>query len=137
MFTPTNAQNALVAFAKKNKDRAQLLERIMRLETAHFTSKQYQLTGSAGMESGAWGDKVKPYFPNGYKTIPMDDNHPLQRGKLHVEFIVWDSVDNFVRFLSDYIDRHNENYAAWNSLDATAEANYRKGVASIKNRFIV
>ena len=137
MFTPTNAQNALIAFAKKNKDRAQLLERIMRLETAHFKSKQYQLTGSAGMESGAWGDKVKPYFPHGYQTIHMNDNHPEQRGKLDCEFIVWDSLDNFIRFLSDYIDRHNGNYAAWNSLNPTAEANYRKEVAGVINRFIV
>lgn len=137
MFTEENAKVALLNFAKKDKVKAKLLEKMLRLETAHFKSKQYQLTGSAGMEDGAWGAKVKPYFPNGYKTITMNDNHPELRGKKAVQFIVWSDTGAFLQFLSDYIDRHDGNYARWNSLDTARQEAYRKEVNSIKNRIII
>lgn len=135
MFTDKNAQDALLNFAKKDKARAQLLERMLRLETAHFKSKQYQLTGSAGMEDGKWN--LKAYFPNGYKTVTMNDNHPAERGQTVVKFIVWDSVDNFLHFLNDYIDRNNGNFARWNSLNLDRQLKYRAEVNSVKNRFVI
>ena len=135
MFTEKNAQDALLNFAKKNKERAQLLEKMLRLETAHFKSKQYQLTGSAGMEDGKWN--LTSYLPNGYKTVTMNDNHPEERGQKVVHFIVWDSVENFLNFLNDYIVRNNDNFARWNSLNLERQEKYRLSVNSIKNRFIV
>jgi len=135
MFTEKNAQDALLNFAKKDKIRAQLLERMMRLETAHFKSKQYLLTGSAGMEDGKWN--LKKYLPNGYTTVTMNDNHPAERGQTIVHFIVWDKVENFLNFLNDYINRNNGNFARWNSLNLERQEKYRLTVNSIKNRFIV
>lgn len=135
MFTEKDAQNALLDFAKKDKLKAQLLERMLRLETAHFKSKQYQLTGSAGMEDGKW--KISKYLPNGYKTVTMNDNHPAERGQTVVHFIVWDKVENFLNFLSDYIDRNNGNFARWNSLNLDRQEKYRAEVNSIKNRFVI
>lgn len=135
MFTDKNAQDALLNFAKKDKARAQLLERMLRLETAHFKSKQYQLTGSAGMEDGKWN--LKTYFPNGYKTVTMNDNHPAERGQTVVKFIVWDNVGNFLQFLSDYIDRNNGNFARWNSLNLDRQLKYKAEVNSVKNRFVI
>lgn len=137
MFTEENAKVALLEFAKKDKVKAQLLEKIMRDETAHFKSAQYALTGSAGMEDGAWGEKVKKYFPNGYKTATLNDNHPELRGKKACQFIVWTNVGLFLQFLSDYIDRHDGNYACWNSLDPKRQAAYKAAVSSVKNRFVV
>lgn len=136
MFIENDAKEALLAFAKIDKEKAKLLEKIMRLETAHFKSKQYQLTGSAGMESGAWGKYLGKYFPNGYQVITMADNQPKLRGKKYVQFIKWDNVFDFLTFLSDYIDRKKGDYACWNSLNESRKAIYRDHINSIKNRII-
>ena len=137
MFSEIQAKKALLDFAKIDKPRAKLLEKMMRLETAHFTSKQFLLTGSAGMESGAWGSTVNKYFPNGYNTIPMNDNNPKLRGKTQVSFIVWDDIFDFLEFLSDYIDRHNGDYARWNSTNLARKTLYKLKVNSVKNRFVL
>lgn len=137
LFTENDALVALRRIAQeKGKERATLLERMLRLETNHFRSLQYQQTGSAGMEDGAWGATVKPYFPNGYQTVFFRDNHPQERGtNKPLAFIVWNSVYDFCRFLSDYIDRHQGNYARWNSTIAARQATYRNKIASVIPRF--
>lgn len=136
-YTEADAAAALAKLAKeKGKERAQLIERILRHETAHFNSRQYVSTGSAGMEDGAWGKVVKPYFPNGYEVVYFKDNHPKERGTAKpLAFIVWPSVYLFVKFFSDYIDRHNGNWARWNSTDAKRQEVYRGRIAAIKSRF--
>ncbi|MES2616923.1 MAG: hypothetical protein V4613_03605 [Bacteroidota bacterium] len=142
--TSTNINNS-IAFASqhaidalrqievtKGKDRAKLLEKMLRLETAHFTSGQYKHTGSAGMEDGKW-----PNLPQGsYSTIKMNDNHLTGAAKLRT-FIKWNSVYSFLLYLSDYIDRHSGNFARWNSTNETKQASYRKEVNSIKNKTII
>ena len=137
VFTESDAQEALQRIAKeKGKDRAVLLEKMLRHETSHFTSKQYLATGSAGMEDGAWGKVVRPYFPNGYRTVFFKDNHPEARGTSKpLPFIVWNSVYNFCRFLSDYIDRYGGNYARWNSTSTARQATYRQLVNAVRSRF--
>jgi hypothetical protein len=127
-FTETDANNGLLKISKEvGKERAQLLERILRLETAHFTSGQYRQTGSAGMEEGKWKN-----LPT-YTTIPFKDNHDGHIGK----FIVWNSVYDFLNYLNDYIDRYNGNFARWNTTDENRQKEYISKVNSIKNRTIV
>lgn len=127
-FTETDATNGLIKISKEvGKERAQLLERILRLETAHFKSGQYQQTGSAGMEEGKWKN-----LPS-YTTIPFKDNHDGHIGK----FIVWGSVYDFLNYLNDYIDRYQGNYARWNTTDTNRQKEYISKVNSIKNRTIV
>jgi hypothetical protein len=129
-FTPEDAESALLTMAGKyNKERAQLLERILRHETNHFKSGQYKKGGSAGMEDGKWFDLPK----GSYTTYKMRDN--LQ-GYI-ATFIKWNSVLSFLEYLNKYIDRYNGNYARWNSLDATRQAEYRNRVNAVKNRTIV
>ena len=137
IFTEADAKLALLRIAKeKGKERAVLLEKMMRIETNHFTSKQYQLTGSAGMEDGLWGKQVKKYFPNGYATVMFRDNHPTERGTTKpLPFIVWNSVYDFCRFLSDYIDHYNGNYARWNGTAVAKQQKYQQLVSTVKSRF--
>jgi hypothetical protein len=136
-YTKNDAKDALLRFSKKNYQRAKLLEKMYKAETRDFDSLQFKLTGSAGQEDGAWGNTVKKYFPNGYSTVPMMDNHT----KKMRNFIVWNSIDDALQFLSDYIDRHNGDYLRWNAINIPANKAKRDGyqrlLNSIKNEFIL
>ena len=130
MFTEENAKEAINALKQvKGIDRAKLVEQMLRIETDNFKSKQYKLTGSAGMEDGKWRLKhLLPYFPGGkYKTITIQDNH--RKGR-YVKFIVWNSVKDFVFFLSDYIDRNGAQ--RWNPVNP----DYLAEVQKIKTLFV-
>src|SRR6478752_8055182 len=101
MFTERDAEKALVELAAiKGKDRAQLIERMFRLETNHFKSRQFALCGSCGMENGKWPDLK----PGTYSTIEMNDNHPEKVSVLKRVFIKWNNILDFCLYLSDYID---------------------------------
>ena len=129
-FTPQDAEDALLTMAGKyGKERAQLLERILRHETAHFKSGQYKRGGSAGMEDGKWFELPK----GSYTTYKMKDN---LLGYV-ATFIKWNSVLSFLEYLNKYIDRYNGNFARWNSLNPTNQAEYRNRVNAVKNRTIV
>lgn len=133
MFTFKEAEIALKEIERlKGKDRAKLIEKILRLETNHFRSKQYALSGSAGMEMGAWSNLDESKFT----TFQMRDNH-LTGAKQMRTFIKWNSVLDFCLYLSDYIDRHKGNYARWNTTDPDRQAKYMMKVQSIRNRFIL
>lgn len=128
MFTEQNAYDAIIKLAKlKGNIRAALIERMMREETAHFTSGQYVKTGSAGMERGAW-----PNISSRVSYVKMRDN---QDGRL-VDFIVWGEVYDFCIYLSDYIDRNGGNYARWNSTNYSRQQSYANRINQIKNRWI-
>lgn len=132
MFTEIDAKEAILRIANlKGIDRAKLIERILRLETAHFKSLQYKMSGSAGMEEGNWKDLPK----NSYTTFQMKDNH-LKGEKQMRTFIKWNSVYDFCVYLSDYIDRHKGNYARWNAISKERQVAYQIKVDKIKNRFI-
>ena len=132
MFTEQDGIQALQELEKlKGYDRAKLIEKILRLETNHFKSKQYALSGSAGMEMGNWVgiDETK------FTTFKMNDNHLTGAKKVRT-FIKWNNVLDFCLYLSDYIDRYKGNYARWNSMNLERQAMYRTKVASITNRII-
>lgn len=131
MFTINDARVAVLRIAQvKGKTRAALIERMFRLETAHFESRQYALTGSAGMERGKWS---RAGMPSNISYIKMRDNHTQKL----VDFIVWPNVYDFCLYLSNYIDRYNGNWARWNSTKAAAQHDYRIKVKNIRNRWIL
>ncbi len=133
IFGPNEALYALLELEKlKGKERAKLIERILRWETAHFKSTQYKLTGSAGMELGQWSDLDESKFA----TVKMKDNHPHLVKEDIRTFIVWPSVLDFCLYLSDYIDRHDGDFARWNSTKEAKQIIYAQKVNSVKNRFI-
>lgn len=129
-FTPEDAENALLTIAGKyGKERAQVIERMLRHETAHFKSGQYKRGGSAGMEAGKWFNLPE----SSYTTFEMRDN---LTGKI-ATFIKWNSVLAFLEYLNEYIDRYNGNWARWNSTNEAKQTEYRKRVNAVKNRTIV
>ncbi len=122
-FNADNAKAAILEVKRIYGDSmAKIVEKMMRLETAHFTSKQYRKTGSAGMEDGKW--KNLPYEMD---TIEMDDVYKPGMEK----FIVWRSVTDFAIYLADYINRYNGNYARWNSTNSALQAEYTNRVNSV------
>jgi hypothetical protein len=132
MFTSKDAEISLLEVKKlKGTEKAQLIEKILRLETNHFRSKQYAISGSAGMEMGAW----KGIDESKFSTFQMKDNH-LTGEKQMRTFIKWNSVLDFCLYLSDYIDRYNGNYARWNSMNLERQESYRVKVNSIKARIV-
>jgi hypothetical protein len=132
MFTSKDAEISLLEVKKlKGIEKAQLIEKILRLETNHFRSKQYAISGSAGMEMGAW----KGIDESKFSTFQMKDNH-LTGEKQMRTFIKWNSVLDFCLYLSDYIDRYNGNYARWNSMNLERQESYRVKVNSIKARIV-
>jgi hypothetical protein len=132
MFTSKDAELSLLEIKKlKGTEKAQLIEKILRLETNHFRSKQYAISGSAGMEMGAW----KGIDESKFSTFQMKDNH-LTGEKQMRTFIKWNSVLDFCLYLSDYIDRYNGNYARWNSMNLERQESYRVKVNSIKARIV-
>jgi hypothetical protein len=132
MFTEDDAKDAILRIANlKGVERAKLIERMLRLETRHFKSLQYQMSGSAGMEDGKWKDLPK----NSYTTFQMKDNH-LTGAKQMRTFIKWNSVYDFCVYLSDYIDRHKGNYARWNDTRKERQIAYEAKLKGIRNRFI-
>jgi hypothetical protein len=115
----------------KGKERAKLLEKMARLETNHFRSKQWKLSKSFGMEMGAWHGIDESKF----STFQMKDNH-LTGAKQMRTFIKWNSVYDFLLYLSDYIDRHKGNYARWNSMMPERQEAYRVKLKGIVNRTV-
>lgn len=127
IFTPLDAENAIKEIKNiYGSDMAKTVEKMMRLETSHFTSGQYKATGSAGMEEGKWKD-LPPH-----KVATFTDNHDGHIGK----FIVWNSVTDFAKYLADYINRYNGNFARWNSTDLTKQISYKNKINSISTHFV-
>lgn len=128
-FTPEDAKNALEMLAEtRGKEIAKIAERVLRWETNHFKSRQYKLTGSAGMEIGKWKD-----LPAGMESIPMTEN---KTGKTK-RFIVWGSPYSFLNYFADYVQRHNGNWARWYSTKPELQTEYRNKVNTVKNRIVV
>lgn len=129
MFTENDAKEAILFIADKyGVDMARTIEKMMRLETAHFTSEQYKKTGTAGMEVGKWADIPKG-ATNGY--IEMDDTKKIGMEK----FIVWKSVKDFADYLAKYILRYN-NHLRWNALSPDLQAKYELRLRGVKSRFV-
>lgn len=126
-FTIDDAKNAILEVKKiYGIEMAQLVEKMYRLETSHFTSSQYKLTGTAGMEAGAWGN----YVPKGLPTISLKDPKLGFR-----DYIIW-TPRSFALFLASYIKKYNGNFARWNSLNEVKQLSYRNTVNSISNKFV-
>ena len=132
MFTTDDAENAIkYAASAYGTERAKIIEKMLRLETGNFTSGQYKQTGTAGMEAGNWGTTLKKYFPNGYTTITMTDAHTGQPR----QFIKWNSVLDFVKFLNWYIDARNGEWWKWNALTNDSNSDYATNVAKVQTKF--
>ena len=145
-FTEQDAVKALKAAEKKfGTDAAALLERVMRWETAHFTSGQYKRTGSPGMEIGG-SNKSYPYgwvTPVGlweknpqYKPIGTYTTPENQTGKIKT-FIKFPSVEAAVMTLGEVLKNRNWNAGSWYSTNPTSQKLYNDKINKVRNRIIV
>lgn len=136
-FTDQDAKDAVLSVEKRyGIERAQIVEKILRAETAHFTSLQYKKTGSAGMlVNPAWGATINklPTIDINLKESQKDAENTGKTAK----YYIFPSVTYFAYFLSDYIDRHNGDYLDWRSItNNTYRSQYAILLDSIKTRFV-
>lgn len=131
-FTADDFKNALILWAIKNNNpqKAALMEQILRLETGHFKSQQGKLTGSAGMEVGAWAERLKKVGVKPQGTIKLKEG---KTGKLK-EFIIFATVTDFLEVLSSYLNDYD--YARWYSTDKLKQQAYKRMIEQITPKFI-
>jgi hypothetical protein len=128
-FTIQDAKSGLEKIEKiHGKRMAQLIEKMMRLETGHFRSLQYIKTGSAGMEVGKWPNLPMASIAG---TYDLKDDHD----KHLAHFYVWTSPYEFMEYLVSYIDRHGGDFARWNTTNESGKAAYASKVNSIKPQY--
>jgi len=114
------------------------MERIFRLETAHFKSKQFKETYSPGMEKFAniypygwktiariiWNSSPK-YKPIGLKTF-TENQTGIQK-----TFIQFPSMEAGVFTLCAFLQYFNNNSGRWFSLDKDSQNIYNNSIAKI------
>lgn len=114
------------------------VERIYRLETAHFKSGQFKGTYSPGME--AFGEQ----YPYGWKTMNRDfwsqfpQYKPIGKksfteggtGKKK-EFLIFPTLFAAMITLADFLERHNNNPGRWYSLNKEAQTRYNKNIYNV------
>lgn len=112
-------------------------ERIYRLETNHFKSKQYILTRSAGMEA------TTTKFPYGWTMFePYWTKYPYLRpvGVTKLSENITTKPKIFINFLSvyqglfcvcEFLRTHNNNPGAWFSKDPVSQTQYNEKIKYI------
>lgn len=129
-FTEADAEKAI----KTVKDiygtaTAQIVEKIFRHETAHFTSEQYRRTGTAGMTVGAWRNLPKLPIVTGIGKV----NKAGEQSKQTL-YYVWNPKD-FSIYLAEFLKRHNMNAGAWNSVKKEKQFEYISKLTGVKTHF--
>lgn len=124
--------------------RAQDLERLYRLETAHFKSKQFTETGAPGMEAFSgkfpygWTSllpfwtKYPQHAPNGFysifENVGLGDREQKQKN-----FLKFPSFESALLSLNAYVDRYP--IERWYSTRPEEQQKYRYTLNSIIPRF--
>ncbi len=138
-------------FKKYGREMACIIEKLYRLETTHFTTKQYKKCGAPGMEvhgNSPYYGWDKTFFQNNpeYKPIGVwaayegkglsgvGGNKQVTDKKK--QFVIMPSVKAGMEYLVYYIKKHNNNYARWYSLKEDHQRLYRQRVQSIKSRIV-
>lgn len=130
------------------KDLMRIVEKMYRLETAHFKSKQYQNCGTGGMEAfGAapyygWDSNLFTEQPVGTWSSFEGKGLSGSGGNAQVttkqkEFVKLPSVVAGMEYKIKYIIKYNGNYPRWfNKSDATAQKTYINSLKNIKAKFV-
>lgn len=153
LFTEQDARTALAAVAAKyGKNTAALIEKVARLETSHFKSRQYQLTGTGGMEAhgnAPYYGWYSPFFIANPGYTPVGTTDMLEgKGASEIggnaqstkpkSFVIMPSVEAWMMFLADYADRYKNagGILRWYSTNAAAQAIYQKSLNGIIPRIV-
>jgi hypothetical protein len=132
----------------KNKygaDKAAMVERLFRLETAHFKSSQWVNARTPGMEIGG-GVRTFPYgwsslyeFAKAYDYDANDFStwtHPENKtGKIKT-FIVFPNVRASFEFVAYLIKKRNWNFGSWFSTRPEYQENYVDTLNTIRARYV-
>ena len=153
MFTIEDAKSGLKKIiAIYGKDKAAQIERLARLETNHFKSKQYQICGQGGM--GSFGDA--PYYgynanffiahpeykPRGVYdmrenkgTSDTGGNKVLDKP---IQFVLMPSVEAWMIYLAEYDIRHAKEggLLCWYSKDKKMQEKYKSSLDDIIPRIV-
>lgn len=124
------------------------VEKMFRLETAHFTSGGLKLTNHAGMQ----GTKsTYPYGWNSLKTFwdanpnyaPMyllnlkENKQPDVIGSGIVQkFMVFKDIKAGLATLAEFLRQHENNAGRWFSLKPDAQKKYNEKIKLIKSRYV-
>lgn len=147
-FTEADAKTALAKVAAKyGKTVAATIEKVARIETAHFASKQYRDTGTGGMEAfgpAPYYGWFAPFFIANPSYAPVGTTAMLENKGLSSQggnaqsakpkvFVIMPSVEAWMMFLADYAERHKANggMLRWYSTDKNAQALYAQKLAQI------
>lgn len=129
------------------RDLITIVEKMYRLETAHFTSKQYQNCGTGGMEVFGkapfygWDSTLFIEEPIGTwsafegKGLSEQGGNQQETSKKK-EFIKLSSVLIGMEYKINYIIKYNGNYARWYNTKTDAQEKYRSSLLNIKAKFI-
>ena len=131
--------------ATYGSDKAAMIERLFRLETAHFKSSQWVHSLTPGMEIGGsvrtfpfgWSSlyafaKEYQYDPSSFSTLTQTENGT---GRLKT-FIVFPSVKASFDFVAYLMDKRNWNFGSWFSLEEESQKRYVDSLNAIRARYI-
>ncbi|WP_144893771.1 hypothetical protein [Flavobacterium tiangeerense] len=151
-YTPKDAEDALFLLYKHfGVEISKAVEMIFRSETGHFTSDQYILSGTGGMESFGrppyygWYEtfftKYPKFKPLGITSLYEGEGISKKGGNAQIknrpkEFVVMPSVLAAMLFLVDFIIRHDGNWARWHSIKKEKQEAYRKSMIGVIPRFV-
>ena len=139
MFTETDFAEAIRELTTEyNISVLQSVEKIFRLETAHFKSSAFKMTGASGLEisgknkDAPYGWKTGAEFLTGGKTFLFQ--MPENKTGIIKTFIGFYDIRDSIRFVATYV----KNYRAgrWYSTILADQEKYEKSLAAIKARFV-
>jgi hypothetical protein len=121
-------------------ENAQMLEKLIRWETAHFKSNGFKLTNAAGMEATTkkfpygW-TSLKNYWQIQKDAAPVGLKNMTDIGGRNVNFLVFPTFFAFVRTICKHLQNKNWNFGAWYSLDEQKQITYLQKINSINPKY--
>ena len=153
LFTEADAKTALAKIVSVyGKPLAKQIEQVARLETSHFKSQQYKLTGTGGMEAhgnAPYYGWYSAFFIANPQYTPVGTTDMLEgKGASEIGgnaqstkpkvFVIMPSVEAWMMFLADYAKRYatEGGIARWYSTDKAKQTIYLASLNQIIPRIV-
>lgn len=137
MYTEKNFGDAIQKIKHSQKYSIDILrnvEKIFRLETAHFKSEAFKKTGAGGLEAHGnapfYGWKTGTEYLKNVFLVPMPEN---KTGKIKT-FIGFKNIEDSICFLAEYLKKYSPE--RWYSTDPTAQKTYIASLNKIKTHYV-
>jgi len=126
------------------REYAEQIEKVLRWETAHFTSKQWLQGNTAGMEATSlnfpFGWSSLQEFVNTYGLDPGDfSTYTMVENNTGItkRFIKFPDVYTFIVFLAWFIKtKRNGRIGNWYSLDENSATRYENSLQGVRSRYV-